>query len=94
MRPVSTSNAAGFPWNSPIPYVFGGLALMLILVAFALTVLACSYYKLRSNASHGAGEVPPMANKVIADMEPKIVVVMAGDENPTFLAKPISSISQ
>ncbi|KAF8035515.1 hypothetical protein BT93_C1517 [Corymbia citriodora subsp. variegata] len=33
-------------WHSPVPYLFGGLAAMLGLVAFALLILACSYWKL------------------------------------------------
>ncbi|KAI3407403.1 uncharacterized protein J3R85_021012 [Psidium guajava] len=32
--------------RSPVPYLFGGLAVMLGLVAFALLILACSYWKL------------------------------------------------
>lgn len=32
--------------HSPVPYLFGGLAVMLGLVAFALLILACSYWKL------------------------------------------------
>lgn len=34
------------PWHSPVPYLFGGLTAMLGLVAFALLILACSYWKL------------------------------------------------
>ncbi|EMS45822.1 hypothetical protein TRIUR3_28536 [Triticum urartu] len=34
------------PWQSPVPYLFGGLAAMLGLIAFALLILACSYWKL------------------------------------------------
>lgn len=33
-------------WHSPVPYLFGGLAAMLGLVAFALLILACSYWRL------------------------------------------------
>ncbi|KAJ1382513.1 protein GLUTAMINE DUMPER 2-like [Sesbania bispinosa] len=33
-------------WHSPVPYLFGGLAAMLGLIAFALLILACSYWKL------------------------------------------------
>ncbi|KAL6638765.1 hypothetical protein ACP70R_023624 [Stipagrostis hirtigluma subsp. patula] len=34
------------PWHSPVPYLFGGLAAMLGLIALALLILACSYWKL------------------------------------------------
>lgn len=37
------------PWHSPVPYLFGGLAAMLGLIAFALLILACSYWKLSGN---------------------------------------------
>ncbi|GMH13796.1 hypothetical protein Nepgr_015637 [Nepenthes gracilis] len=34
------------PLNSPVPNLFGGLAAMLGLTAFALLILGCSYWKL------------------------------------------------
>ena len=86
------------PWHSPVPYLFGGLAAMLGLIAFALLILACSYWKLsgylegedsEAEAGHGAGTgeavKPPMA------FEEKILVIMAGDVKPTYLATPMSS---
>ncbi|CAL5325962.1 hypothetical protein CsSME_00005327 [Camellia sinensis var. sinensis] len=103
MRPVTTTtttttttvNGSIHQWNSPIPYLFSGLAVMLGLIAFALVILACSYKKSSSsssssssNSSTHAGEKPV---RPPPEMEPKIVVIMAGDENPTYLAKPVSS---
>ncbi|KAL6331679.1 hypothetical protein AAG906_014329 [Vitis piasezkii] len=89
------------PWHSPVPYLFGGLAAMLGLIAFALLILACSYWKLSgylegdddsaardAEAGDGAGGdavKPPMA------FEEKILVIMAGDVKPTYLATPMSS---
>lgn len=97
MRPTTSTNATtsevGFHrWNSPVPYLFGGLALMLGLIALALVVLACSY-KATSSSSSGEDEAKPTrpSHVLQPEMEPKIVVIMAGDENPTFLAKPVSS---
>ncbi|KAL6567841.1 hypothetical protein OROGR_001509 [Orobanche gracilis] len=52
---AATTVRAAFPpqvsvqrsqWHSPVPYLFGGLAAMLGLIAFALLILACSYWKL------------------------------------------------
>ncbi|XWS36886.1 hypothetical protein CRYUN_Cryun20dG0123700 [Craigia yunnanensis] len=97
MRPARNSTAAvtgaGFRhWNSPIPYLFGGLAVMLGLIAMALVILACSYKKSQSNNSSGEAEEKPAKQVTMQlEMEPKIVVIMAGDENPTYLAKPVSS---
>ncbi|EEF22599.1 protein GLUTAMINE DUMPER 6 [Ricinus communis] len=99
MRPTATSNsttaaAAGFwHWSSPIPYLFGGLAVMLAFVTVSLIILACSYRKSLFNHESrdddhedktGAKKVEVMVDSD----EPKIVVIMAGDNNPTFLAKP------
>ncbi|TVU42211.1 hypothetical protein EJB05_08604, partial [Eragrostis curvula] len=45
------------PWHSPVPYLFGGLAAMLGLIALALLILACSYWKL--NSLLGSGDDSP-----------------------------------
>lgn len=86
-------------WHSPVPYLFGGLAAMLGLIAFALLILACSYWRLSNyleeagdhsdggdGTKQGEGESkpPPCFGE-------GFVVIMAGDNRPTFLATPISS---
>ncbi|KAF9662015.1 hypothetical protein SADUNF_Sadunf18G0009200 [Salix dunnii] len=88
------------PWNSPVPYLFGGLAAMLGLIAFALLILACSYWRIsgrldsenegddqRDLESGNEKEGKP-ENKVF---EEKFLVIMAGNEKPTFLATPVCS---
>ncbi|CAN4095607.1 unnamed protein product [Withania somnifera] len=85
------------PWHSPAPYLFAGVASMLVLITFALVILACSYWKRsgfpRDDTESGAGE--KLAGDVYKvskeDFEEKIVVIMAGDLNPSFLATPVSS---
>ncbi|KAL8488792.1 hypothetical protein ACS0TY_024451 [Phlomoides rotata] len=88
------------PWHSPVPYLFGGLAAMLGLIAFALLILACSYWKLSGylendaerdleagdadSGDGGAKVAPPV-------MEEKFLVIMAGQQKPTFLATPMTS---
>ncbi|XVE63414.1 hypothetical protein DITRI_Ditri07aG0018600 [Diplodiscus trichospermus] len=92
------------PWHSPVPYLFGGLAAMLGLIAFALLILACSYWKLSGyleNGEGGQGERDLEAGEGKGDetqkgggapvMEQKFLVIMAGEVKPTFLATPISS---
>lgn len=89
------------PWHSPVPYLFGGLAAMLGLIAFALLILACSYWKLsaRLEASEESGrDVEAGADDDSAgDVKPppvfeeKILVIMAGQAKPTYLATPMSS---
>ncbi|ERN07243.1 protein GLUTAMINE DUMPER 2 [Amborella trichopoda] len=103
MRPDSSfnstaSSAVHSPWHSPVPYLFGGLAAMLGLIAFALLILACSYWKLsgyfesgESDLAENNGEKQGEPIKGLPDLEDKIVVIMAGDQKPTFLAKPIYS---
>nr|DAD43128.1 TPA_asm: hypothetical protein HUJ06_001358 [Nelumbo nucifera] len=53
--PKSAAAGAGqhSPWHSPVPYLFGGLAAMLGLIAFALLILACSYWKLSGQLEGG-----------------------------------------
>ncbi|PIA28566.1 hypothetical protein AQUCO_06800015v1 [Aquilegia coerulea] len=99
--PDSLARVPHSPWHSPVPYLFGGLAAMLGLIAFALLILACSYWKLSGNFDNeeeserdlengdekngdGAMKAPPV-------YEEKIVVIMAGDCKPTYLATPMSS---
>ncbi|KAE9604998.1 hypothetical protein Lal_00036838 [Lupinus albus] len=80
---------------SPIPYLFGGLAFMLGLISIALLIIACSYRKQNSSSTLASDE-EKSSNKVVnkeMDSEQKIVVIMAGESNPTYLAKPISSTS-
>lgn len=93
---ITSSGGAAFRnFKSPIPYLFGGLALMLGLIAIALLILSCSYRKHNSSSTLAGDD--EKSTKVV-DMEanssePKIVVIMAGECNPTYLAKPVSSTS-
>ncbi|KFK27761.1 hypothetical protein AALP_AA8G425700 [Arabis alpina] len=83
------------PWRSPVPYLFGGLAAMLGLIAFALLLLACSYWKLSLQTEDGddngdAEKQTESGEKVVAKIyEEKILVIMAGQNTPTFLATPV-----
>ncbi|KAL6888422.1 hypothetical protein ACP4OV_009448 [Aristida adscensionis] len=103
---ASSSTAPRSPWQSPVPYLFGGLAAMLGLIALALLALACSYWKLSGSLAAGepddrgrraagdGGEKGSAGGKArpAGDWRPEhVVVIMAGDERPTFLATPASS---
>ncbi|KAJ0746333.1 putative protein glutamine dumper [Helianthus annuus] len=99
MAPSSPISSQRSPWHSPVPYLFGGLAAMLGLIAFALLILACSYWKL-SGYQHNhpdperdleSGDHDINNDKTSAVLEEKYLVIMAGQVNPTFLATPISS---
>nr|XP_043627047.1 protein GLUTAMINE DUMPER 2-like [Erigeron canadensis] len=94
------------PWHSPVPYLFGALAAMMALIAFALLILACSYWKLSRNLRNEAADgdqrdlevgssqdVKPSDNTKINQsvFEENYLVIMAGQHKPTFLATPASS---
>ncbi|RWR75352.1 protein GLUTAMINE DUMPER 5-like protein [Cinnamomum micranthum f. kanehirae] len=102
MRPLDSSlntTITSFhhsPWRSPVPYLFGGLALMLCIVAFALLLLACSYWNLsnilRNRDLQNRDEKTAESIKTPQpSMDLNVVVIMAGDDNPTYLANPISN---
>ncbi|CAI9761069.1 unnamed protein product [Fraxinus pennsylvanica] len=96
------SPAQRSPWHSPVPYLFGGLAAMLGLIAFALLILACSYWKFSSYGGDGERDLESGegnssegsetdAVKPPPVLEEKFLVIMAGEEKPTHLATPMSS---
>ncbi|KAL4571303.1 hypothetical protein LXL04_018061 [Taraxacum kok-saghyz] len=102
MAPSSPVTIQRSPWHSPVPYLFGGLAAMMGLIAFALLILACSYWKISSDAGErdleagdadadGDGDSKPGNQKEPPVFEEKYLVIMAGQAKPTFLATPISS---
>ncbi|CAN4081664.1 unnamed protein product [Withania somnifera] len=102
MMAIATNNStsisnASTSWKSPVPYLFGSLALTLTLIAVALVLLLCSFHK-RSSSSSADEEKSAYSSdhKTSYDdeiMTPKIVVIMAGDQNPTHLAIPLTSSS-
>ncbi|KAL0297389.1 UNVERIFIED_CONTAM: protein GLUTAMINE DUMPER 3 [Sesamum radiatum] len=102
LSPTATTQRS--PWHSPVPYLFGGLAAMLGLIAFALLILACSYWKLSDQVNGRedggdrdveGGEKGESSSDAKAPpaFEEKFLVIMAGEVKPTFLASPISNSS-
>ncbi|KAK4740476.1 hypothetical protein SAY87_032408 [Trapa incisa] len=78
--------------NSPLPFLFGGLGLMLALIAAALIILACSHCQDDSSEDTSGADEEKNPEKLqvrsSSEEEPRIVVIMAGDELPTYLARP------
>ncbi|BAF08074.1 protein GLUTAMINE DUMPER 6 [Oryza sativa Japonica Group] len=83
-------------WSTPTPYLFIGFGVVMALIAVALAVLLCTR---RKDGGRGVGGeergdvvVPPgmMSVRVLAPLDreapPRVVVVMAGDDSPSFLA--------
>ncbi|KAJ4754965.1 Glutamine dumper 3 [Rhynchospora pubera] len=99
---TSPSTQPHSTWQSPVPYLFGGLAAMLGLIALALLILACSYWKLNSLLSESQSDEPAgndRDTKPPAQSGPPVIlhqlfaVIMAGDQKPTFIATPSCSRS-
>ncbi|KAL6324564.1 hypothetical protein AAG906_013376 [Vitis piasezkii] len=90
MRPANSSSSSIeiWRWNSPFPYLFGGLALILGLIGVALIILSCSHKKRTPSPDHDKDK-PPKTICTEPDTVPRVVVIMAGDENPTYLATPV-----
>nr|DAD31596.1 TPA_asm: hypothetical protein HUJ06_010447 [Nelumbo nucifera] len=86
------SAAGGFGgWNSPLPYLFGGIAATLGLIALALLILTCTHRKPSTYSSHETEEKTTKPTSPPPDTEYRVVVLMPGDNEPTFIAKPVSS---
>ncbi|KAG7627111.1 Protein GLUTAMINE DUMPER 6 [Arabidopsis thaliana] len=81
-------------WKSPVPYLFGGLFLLVLLIALALLSLVCTHQKPSSSSNNnhmdeeddvGDKDAKPITREYL----PKIVVILAGDNKPTCLAVPV-----
>ncbi|WOK95219.1 hypothetical protein Cni_G03926 [Canna indica] len=91
MRPTSSLTTPDCNlWHTPIPYLFGGLGAMMVLIAVALVILACSHWK--SSDDDQSSAAPSMAVLPFnMDYQRVVVVIMAGESKPTFMAKPLPS---
>ncbi|KAJ0245455.1 Protein GLUTAMINE DUMPER 6 [Hirschfeldia incana] len=84
-------------WKSPIPYLFGGLFLLILLIALALLSLVCTNKKTPSSSSSNdtnpVGEEDDTgdnkAKSIMVEYLPKIVVILAGEDKPSCLAVPV-----
>ncbi|KAM5569877.1 hypothetical protein ABKV19_017073 [Rosa sericea] len=76
------------PWHSPFPYLLGGLVTMAILVVCALLILACSFWKRHEEGSNADRDLESGGDSVKV-FKDKVLVIMAGNENSTYLATPI-----
>lgn len=93
MRTVNaaTQGVGFWRWNSPVLYLFGGLAIMFGLIIVALILLACSHLK-SERGSSGEQEKKALEKPVCEEGVRHVLVIMAGDTKPTFLAKPTSHV--
>lgn len=80
-------------WRTPTPYLFLGFALMMGLIVVALLVLICTRRK--HSPSRREAEKAASLHGVLVPLDrepPRVVVIMAGDDLPSFLAsaKPLA----
>ncbi|KAK8716743.1 hypothetical protein V6N13_044045 [Hibiscus sabdariffa] len=91
MRPTGNSTVSHgglLQWHSPLPYLFGGLAVVFGIIGIALLFLACSHRRSRPEFLHAKEEKNNETIEASASIEPRIVVIVAGDDHPRFVAKP------
>lgn len=93
--------------KTPVPFLLGGVGIMLVLIVFAVIILAWSYFKESTTAysdheinnrssghhhtvQHGDGGRGPIRKDLAEqsdDKDERVIVIMAGDQEPTFIAK-------
>ncbi|KAM0032138.1 putative protein glutamine dumper [Helianthus debilis subsp. tardiflorus] len=97
---MGSSEASLWRFDSPLIYLFGGISFILALITVALIILACSQRKRRlaggddiESGDHAQKPATAACNGCDgADYGPKIVVIMAGDDVPTYLATPADTL--
>lgn len=82
-------------WRSPDPYLFVGLTTLVLSVSVIFLILAFFYWKLCDDSQdlisddEASGEGRGQSQEIqLEDTESKVMVIMAGDEKPTYLGKP------
>lgn len=92
------ASSSGFwQWNSPLPYIYCGLGVLVVAVSCSLLYLFCTYVRDPSlsesiEAGNREKELPEM-NESSTPPVPETtihVVILPGHDNPMFLAKPIA----
>ncbi|CAJ1944274.1 unnamed protein product [Sphenostylis stenocarpa] len=94
MNDTLVNNETGrfeWSWNSSASFLYGGLAPIFGVVLLALLVVACS--RRRRSQTHGGDESRWRGVTTAQGDEenPNILVIVAGEDHPTHLAKPLSS---
>ncbi|CAN6163396.1 unnamed protein product [Urochloa humidicola] len=77
-------------WRTPTPYLFLGFGVMMGLIIVALLVLICTRRMSSRRREAAAGEQKAASvHGVLVPLDreaPRVVVIMAGDDLPSFLA--------
>ncbi|KAI5660110.1 hypothetical protein M9H77_28903 [Catharanthus roseus] len=88
------ANSGFWEWNTPLPYIYCGLGILLAAIACSLFYLLCIRHLLHE--SDAADDVEKQSENVSNDNqvvppETRIVVVFPGDDNHMYIAKPLAS---
>ncbi|GLJ43186.1 hypothetical protein SUGI_0896490 [Cryptomeria japonica] len=86
----SESSVYGTSESSRVPHLFTGMAALLILTGFVFLILFCSLWRLTHypNGGHNSRGKHIHEEEGSSKDDKKVIVIMAGHENPTFLATP------
>ncbi|PWA44918.1 hypothetical protein CTI12_AA478710 [Artemisia annua] len=85
MSSSPTNTSTFWRFDSPLIYLFTTIAAMLAMIVVALVILACSQRNRRNDFDVENGKI----EKIQDTGSPKIVVIMAGDNLPTYMAAPV-----
>ncbi|KAM7277943.1 hypothetical protein ACFE04_005077 [Oxalis oulophora] len=88
----SRASISLFQWNTPLPYIFIFLMLVFGIIAVSLLILACCHKK-SSAEDHSCEEKEEKSQEIVenpASKLPEVVVILAGDDRPRFVAKPVA----
>ncbi|KAM3286358.1 hypothetical protein CQW23_05506 [Capsicum baccatum] len=93
MVPAVNGTCSLWHWQSPLPYLFCGLALTLALIFVALILLACSLHQrtLSDEEDQDKSTSPSNNSSTMVEMSPRIIVIMAGNQKPSHIGVPVSS---
>lgn len=81
-------------WNSPVPYIFGGFAIVFGITSAVLFILVCSHriQMLNSIINDDKEKATTNTGSEQYVATPSIAVIMAGDDQPRYMAKPVSFV--
>jgi len=76
-------------WKTPAPYILGAAGSIIALIIFAFFLLVCSCWKDSRGHSDGNNTISGSTESNIecGEINETVVVIMPGDEKPTWIAK-------
>nr|GLL18468.1 pre-mRNA-splicing factor CWC15-like [Ipomoea trifida] len=103
---LSEASHGGFwQWNTPLPYLYCGIAIVVAIIASSVLFLLCSHKddpvaavlsdSARADREDGDDKEKEKKKQEmeirVLDPQPKVVVVFGGDGRPLYVARPQSS---